>query len=106
MARRPNAAPSAGRIFAAGQQADIPALVGSNADEGTALLKHFTRFMGEGIAGLTSVLVNRRRIHRQPERRCRVFVGATLPEVKAEIEDPVSSRDGCPGDAVLVGPVH
>ena len=57
-----------GTIFAAGEQADIPVLVGSNGDEGTALLKHFTRFMGEGTAGFTT------------------FVGAMLPEVKGEIE--------------------
>ena len=40
-----------GTIFAAGRQADVPVLVGSNADEGTALLAHFTRFMGTGVAG-------------------------------------------------------
>ena len=53
-----------GTIFAVGQQADIPVLVGSNADEGTALLKHFTGFMGAGIAGLET------------------FAGAMLPEAK------------------------
>ena len=57
----------AGTIFAAGQQADIPVLVGSNADEGTALLQHFTRFTGTGIAGFET------------------FAGAMLPEVKVEI---------------------
>ena len=53
-----------GTVFAAGQQADIPVLVGSNADEGTALLKHFTQFMGTGIAGFET------------------FAGAMLPEAK------------------------
>ena len=43
-------------------------LVGSNEDEGAALLKHFTRFMGTGVAGFST------------------FAGAMLPEVKAEIE--------------------
>ena len=43
-------------------------LVGSNEDEGSALLKHFTRFMGTGVAGFAT------------------FAGAMLPEVKAEIE--------------------
>ena len=40
-----------GTAFAAGRQADVPVLVGSNADEGTALVAHFVRFMGGGAAG-------------------------------------------------------
>ena len=56
-----------GTIFAAGRQADVPVLVGSNADEGTALLAHFIRFMGTGVAGF--------------ER----FAGAMLPEATDQI---------------------
>ena len=63
-----------GTIFAAGQQADIPVLVGSNVDEGTALLQHFTRFMGTGIAGFET------------------FAGAMLPEVKVEIATEYSAE--------------
>ena len=58
-----------GTIFAAGRQADVPVLVGSNADEGTALLAHFTRFMGTGVAGFET------------------FAAAMLPEAKGEIAD-------------------
>ena len=56
-----------GVIFAAGRQADVPVLVGSNADEGTALLAHFTRFMGTGMAGFET------------------FAAAMLPEATGEI---------------------
>ena len=56
-----------GTIFAAGRQADVPVLVGSNADEGTALLAHFTRFMGTGIAGFET------------------FAAGMLPEAQGEI---------------------
>lgn len=58
-----------GTIFAAGRQADVPVLVGSTADEGSALLAHFTRFMGTGIAGFET------------------FVRAMLPEAEGEIAD-------------------
>ena len=56
-----------GTIFAAGRQADVPVLVGSNADEGTALLAHFTRFMGTGVAGFQT------------------FARAMLPEAEGRI---------------------
>ena len=56
-----------GTAFAAGCQADVPVLVGSNADEGTALLAHFTRFMGAGAAGFAK------------------FVQAKLPEADAQL---------------------
>ena len=58
-----------GMIFAAGRQADVPVLVGSNANEGTALLAHFTRFMGTGTAGFET------------------FAAAMLPEAAGEIAD-------------------
>lgn len=57
-----------GTAFAAGRQADVPVLTGSNDDEGTALLAHFTRFMGSGVEGF------------------RAFSGAMLPEVAGRIE--------------------
>ena len=56
-----------GTIFAAGRQADVPVLVGSTADEGSALLAHFTRFMGRGVAGFET------------------FARAMLPEAEGEI---------------------
>ncbi|MCY4011505.1 MAG: carboxylesterase family protein [Gammaproteobacteria bacterium] len=58
-----------GTIFAANRQSDVPVLVGSTADEGSALLAHFTRFMGTGIAGFET------------------FVRAMLPEAEGEITD-------------------
>ena len=57
-----------GAIFAAGRQADVPTLVGSTDDEGTALLAHFVRFMGPGKSGFAT------------------FAGAMLPETRDEIE--------------------
>ena len=41
-------------IFAEGRQADVPAMVGSNADEGTPFLEFFTPLFGEGAQGLTA----------------------------------------------------
>ena len=58
-----------GTIFSAGRQADVPVLIGSNANEGTALLAHFTRFMGTGIAGFET------------------FARAMLPEAEGRIAD-------------------
>ena len=57
-----------GTIFAAGRQADVPVLVGSTADEGSALLAHFTRFMGTGVAGFET------------------FVRVMLPEAEGHID--------------------
>ena len=56
-----------GTAFAAGRQADVPVLVGSNADEGTALVAHFERFLGTGAAGFAN------------------FVQAKLPEAGVEL---------------------
>ena len=39
-------------IFAEGRQADVPILVGSNAEEGTPFLEFFTPQFGEGVEGL------------------------------------------------------
>ena len=43
-------------IFAAGEQADVPVLIGSNADEGTAFLEFFKPVFGEGAAGFNGYL--------------------------------------------------
>ena len=43
-------------IFANGQQADVPVLIGSNADEGTTFMEFFTPQFGEGAAGLNAYL--------------------------------------------------
>ena len=40
-------------IFARGEQADVPTLIGSNANEGAALIEYFTGFLGEGVEGFT-----------------------------------------------------
>lgn len=40
-------------IFARGEQADVPTLVGNNANEGTAVMGHFTSMVGEGVEGFT-----------------------------------------------------
>jgi para-nitrobenzyl esterase len=50
-------------IFAEGRQADVPVLIGSNADEGSTFLEFFTPMFGEGQAGLQA------------------YLSATLPEV-------------------------
>ena len=54
-------------IFAEGRQADVPVLIGSNADEGTAFMEYFTPLFGEGMAGLNA------------------YVAASLPEVSEEL---------------------
>ena len=41
-------------IFAEGRQADVPVMIGSNADEGTPFLEFFTPQFGEGAEGLTA----------------------------------------------------
>ena len=56
-------------IFAAGRQADVPVLIGSNSDEGTAFMEYFTPLFGEGVAGLNA------------------YVQATLPEVATELAE-------------------
>ena len=38
-------------IFADGEQADVPVLIGSNADEGTALVEYFIPVFGDGVVG-------------------------------------------------------
>ena len=38
-------------IFARGEQADVPVMIGSNENEGAAVMEHFTAFLGEGAEG-------------------------------------------------------
>ena len=40
-------------IFARGEQADVPTLVGSNANEGSAVMEYFMSFLGEGEEGFS-----------------------------------------------------
>lgn len=68
-------------IFAEGRQADVPVLVGSNANEGTTFLPFFTPLFGEGIAGF------------------RAYAAATLPEVKDQIEQYYSSDSDAQAEA-------
>jgi para-nitrobenzyl esterase len=56
-------------IFAEGRQADVPVLIGSNADEGTTFIALFTPMFGEGVAGFKAYAV------------------ATLPEVADSIAE-------------------
>lgn len=65
-------------IFARGEQADVPTLIGSNANEGAAVMEYFTGFLGEGIEGFTR------------------FKMALLPEAAGEIDVlyPVDNPQG------------
>ena len=62
-------------IFATGRQADVPVLIGSNADEGTTFLPFFTPALGEGVTGFTA------------------YMEATLPEVGDEADDLYPATD-------------
>ena len=62
-------------IFEAGEQADVPVLVGSNADEGTALFSYLAPAFGEGAAGFEA------------------FVVATLGEANEEIHEHYPAGD-------------
>ena len=43
-------------IFARGEQADVPVMIGSNADEGTALFSYLAAAFGEGMAGFEAYI--------------------------------------------------
>lgn len=62
-------------IFETGKQADVPVLIGSNADEGTAFMEYFTPTFGEGKVGLNA------------------YLQTTLPEVAAEAAALYSAED-------------
>ncbi|XOV84549.1 MAG: carboxylesterase/lipase family protein [bacterium] len=55
-------------IFAAGKQADVPVMIGSNADEGSTFLEFFEPIFGEGAEGFNA------------------YAQATLPEVADDID--------------------
>lgn len=55
-------------LFERGEQANVPTLIGSNANEGAAVMEHFTGFLGEGAEGFKR------------------FKMALLPEAATEIE--------------------
>ena len=54
-------------LFASGRQANVPVLVGSNANEGTAFMEYFTPLYGEGRGGFDA------------------YVDASLPEIKDDL---------------------
>ena len=56
-------------IFAAGEQADVPVMLGSNSDEGSAFLEFFKPLFGEGRAGFDA------------------YVQAALPEAAGQTDD-------------------
>ncbi|MDE0692534.1 MAG: carboxylesterase family protein [Gammaproteobacteria bacterium] len=62
-------------VFAAGAQANVPVLIGSNADEGTALLPYMAAGMDAGAAGFSA------------------YVEAEFAEVKGEIGEHYPAGD-------------
>ena len=62
-------------VFEAGQQANVPVLIGSNADEGTALMPYMSAGFGEGAAGFAA------------------YVETTLAEVKDEVGEHYPAGD-------------
>ena len=62
-------------IFEKGQQADVPVMIGSNADEGTALYPYLAPAFGEGLPGFEA------------------YVSATLGEVADEVSAHYPAAD-------------
>ena len=62
-------------VFEAGKQADVPVLIGSNADEGTALMPYTAAGFGAGAAGFAA------------------YIDATFAEVKDEIGEHYPASD-------------
>jgi para-nitrobenzyl esterase len=62
-------------IFSEGRQADVPVLIGSNANEGTTFLEFFTPAFGEGQEGF------------------KAYMAATLPEVLDTAADLYPASD-------------
>lgn len=62
-------------IFARGQQADVPVMIGSNADEGTTFLPYFQPGFGKGREGLEN------------------YIRATLPEVEQSALEVYTAED-------------
>ena len=61
--------------FAGGRQADVPVLIGSNADEATTFMAYFEPLFGTGVEGFNA------------------YLAATLPEAAAAIEGPYPAAD-------------
>ena len=62
-------------IFERGEQADVPVMIGSNADEGTALFSYLAPAFGEGMAGFEA------------------YVAATLGEVADDVRTLYPAAD-------------
>ena len=84
-------------IFAQGQQADVPVLIGSNADEATTFMEFFMPLFGTGVAGFNA------------------YAQATVPEVVDEMaqlypaendEQAVRSWVDLFGDALFAYPMR
>ena len=71
-------------IFANGQQADVPVLIGSNADEGTTFLAYFEPLYGTGVEGFNA------------------YLAATLPEAVEEASALYPTSDDAEGTRAWV----
>lgn len=81
------------QIFATGRQADVPVMIGSNANEGTTFLEFFTPIFGEGSQGFAA------------------YSEATLPEVAQGIgdhyaDDPREAWADLFGDVLFAYPMR
>jgi len=84
-------------IFARGEQADVPVMIGSNADEGTALFSYLGPAFGDGMAGFEA------------------YVAATLGEVADDVRAHYPATDDAQameswmdllGDAMFTWPMR
>ncbi|MCY3812764.1 MAG: carboxylesterase family protein [Gammaproteobacteria bacterium] len=84
-------------IFARGEQADVPVMIGSNADEGTALFSYLGPAFGDGLAGFEA------------------YVAATLGEVADDVRAHYPATDDAQameswmdlmGDAMFTWPMR
>ena len=84
-------------IFARGEQADVPVMIGSNADEGTALFSYLGPAFGDGAAGFEA------------------YVAATLGEVADDVRTHYPATDDAEameswmdllGDAMFTWPMR
>ena len=81
-------------IFAQGEQADVPVMIGSNADEATTFIEFFTMSFGEGETGYTN------------------WRNLTLPEVAADMDtiynpdDPTRAWVDAFSDALFAYPMR
>ena len=84
-------------IFARGEQADVPVMIGSNADEGTALFSYLGPAFGDGLAGFEA------------------YVAATLGEVADDVRAHYPAADDAQameswmdlmGDAMFTWPMR